>query len=114
MEARTVVQLLSRLVARDEIWVFERVPGEYVSGSGIIPCPPGRIFSTHNSRQSRGRGMPGYDHPVPTGRAPFWTHPGPESFRGWLQSFNPFGTTNRHYCLRYRLHINPTEHLRCP
>jgi hypothetical protein len=37
-------------------------------GVGIRLCPPGRIIDSTPSRQSRGRGMPGYDHSVPPGQ----------------------------------------------
>jgi hypothetical protein len=34
----------------------------------IIPFPTGRVLCVAHSRQSRGRGMPGYDHSVPPGQ----------------------------------------------
>ena len=37
----------------------------------VIPCPPGRDFRLTDSRQSRGRGMPGYLHLVPPGQDPW-------------------------------------------
>jgi len=33
------------------------------------------------------------NHTVPSGTDPFLTHPSPESFRGWLPSFSPSGTS---------------------
>jgi hypothetical protein len=36
---------------------------------GIRPFPTGRILDVTCSRQSRGRGMPGYHHSAPPGRA---------------------------------------------
>src|SRR5260370_35708680 len=34
----------------------------------------------------------GKDHTVPYGTDLFLTHSSPESFRGWLRSFSPYGT----------------------